>query len=175
MAPISSKRKRTAGEAVKIRSKRISFHLNGERRAIDVEPNDILLDVLREKLGVRSPKVGCERGECGTCTVLLDGRTVRSCLVLAIEADGRTITTVEGIGAKGPSPLQRVLIERNAFQCGFCAPGIVLAATELLERTAHPTREEIREALAGNLCRCTGYDSIVDAVEEAGRRGREEA
>jgi carbon-monoxide dehydrogenase small subunit len=154
---------------------RIGFRLNGEPRSLDVEPSDVLLDVLRERLGVKSPKAGCERGDCGASTVLMDGRSVRSCLILAIEADGHDLTTVEGLGAGELTPLQRAFVERNAFQCGYCAPGIVLAATELLGRNPHPTRDEIREAVAGNLCRCTGYEAIIDAVagvcgEEGGGR-----
>lgn len=147
----------------------ITVILNGETRTVDVEPNDILLDILRERLGVKSPKVGCERGDCGVCTVLLDGKPVRSCIILAVEADGHEITTVEGLGLNGLTRLQQTFIERNAFQCGFCAPGVVLAATALLRENPKPTDEEIREALAGNLCRCTGYDSIVEAVKAASR------
>jgi carbon-monoxide dehydrogenase small subunit len=157
-----------------IQKRTISLVLNGEPRTVDVAPSDILLDVLREKLGIKSPKVGCERGDCGVCTVLLDGKPVRSCIILAIEADGHEITTVEGIGKDGMTPLQQAFIERNAFQCGFCAPGVVLAATALLRDNPHPTDEEIREALAGNLCRCTGYDSIVEAIKAASRGGGHE-
>jgi len=150
--------------------KTISITLNGEHRSIDVAPSDILLDVLREKLGVKSPKIGCERGDCGACTILYDGKTVRSCLILAIEADGHEITTVEGLGRDGLTPLQQAFVDRNAFQCGFCAPGMVLAATELLRSNAHPTGEEIREAISGNLCRCTGYEPIVEAVRDVSRK-----
>jgi carbon-monoxide dehydrogenase small subunit len=145
-------------------SQTIMLTVNGERWDVDVDPNDVLLDVLRTKIGVKSPKIGCERGECGTCTVMLDGRTVRSCLVLAIEADGSDIVTVEGLARKGPTPLQRAFVDHNAFQCGFCAPGIVLTATELLESNPAPTEEDVKEAIAGNLCRCTGYTPIVEAV-----------
>ena len=146
---------------------RITLTVNGEVRTVDVEPHEILLDVLRNQLGVKSPKIGCEGGDCGTCTILLDGKTVRSCLILAIEADEHEITTVEGLSKNGPTPLQQAFIKHNAFQCGFCAPGIVLAATELLERTPHPTEEEVKEAISGNLCRCTGYQPIVKAVLDA--------
>jgi len=158
----------------KIARRTVTLTLNGETRTVDVSPSDILLDVLREKLGVKSPKAGCERGDCGVCTVLLDGKPVRSCLILAIEADGHEITTVEGLGKDGMTPLQQAFIERNAFQCGFCAPGIVLAATALLNENPNPTDQEIREALSGNLCRCTGYDSIVEAIKAASRGGRDE-
>jgi carbon-monoxide dehydrogenase small subunit len=146
----------------------ITLSVNGEGWSLDVEPNETLLEVLRTRVGIKSPKVGCERGDCGSCTVLLDGRTVRSCLVLAVEADACEIVTVEGLSRDGPNGLQRAFIEKNAFQCGFCAPGIVLAATELLERNPTPTDEEVREAISGNLCRCTGYEPIVEAILGAG-------
>jgi carbon-monoxide dehydrogenase small subunit len=146
----------------------ISIKLNGEMRTVDVEPPEILLDVLRDKLGIKSPKVGCERGDCGTCTVLLDGKPVRSCLILAIEADGHEIVTVEGLSRDGLTPLQQAFVDRNAFQCGFCAPGMVLAATALLEEHPNPSEEQIREAIGGNLCRCTGYEPIIDAIKSVG-------
>jgi carbon-monoxide dehydrogenase small subunit len=147
--------------------KKITLTLNGEERSVVVEANDVLLDVLREKLGVKSPKCGCERGDCGACAVLFNGRSVRSCLVLAIEADGQEIVTVEGISQNGLSKLQEAFIETNAFQCGFCAPGVIISATELIEKNPHPSKEEIQEALAGNLCRCTGYLPILEAVAKA--------
>ncbi|MDD5628065.1 MAG: (2Fe-2S)-binding protein [Elusimicrobia bacterium] len=143
----------------------IQLKLNGIQRRVDVEPNDVLVDVLRDKLGVKSPKVGCDRGDCGTCTVFLNGRTVRSCLVLAVEADGGEVMTLEGISQNGPTKLQKSFVERSSFQCGFCAPGMVLSATELLQNNPHPRRAEIQEALAGNLCRCTGYSPIIEAIE----------
>jgi aerobic-type carbon monoxide dehydrogenase small subunit (CoxS/CutS family) len=142
----------------------ITIVVNGEARPLEVHPNEVLLDVLRTRVGVKSPKIGCERGDCGSCTVLLDGSTVRSCLVLAVEVDGHEITTVEGIEHDGLTALQEMFIAHSSFQCGFCAPGIVLAAAELLAATPHPTAQEVREAIAGNLCRCTGYGPIVDAV-----------
>jgi aerobic-type carbon monoxide dehydrogenase small subunit (CoxS/CutS family) len=142
----------------------VSMKVNGEPWTVAAVPADVLLDVLRDRVGVKSPKVGCERGDCGSCTVLFDGRTVRSCLVLAVEAEGHEITTVEGIGLESLSELQNLFIERNSFQCGFCAPGIVLSATELLGRKANPSRADVQEALAGNLCRCTGYEPIIEAV-----------
>lgn len=143
---------------------RITLKLNNETRSVVVQPNDILLDVLREKLGVKSPKIGCERGDCGACTVLLDGKTVRSCLILAIEADGHEIVTVEGLSKESLTPVQQAFLEHNSFQCGFCAPGVVLAATELLQRQPRPTAEQIKETISGNLCRCTGYQSIIEAI-----------
>jgi carbon-monoxide dehydrogenase small subunit len=138
--------------------------INGESIPLEVWPNDVLLDVLRTRVGVKSPKIGCERGDCGSCTVLLDGKTVRSCLVLAVEVDGHEITTVEGIEHHGLTAVQEMFIEHSSFQCGFCAPGIVLAAAELMERTPHPSAHQVREAISGNLCRCTGYEPIVEAV-----------
>ncbi len=151
-------------------TKRITLKLNGETRAVDVEPNDLLLDLLRDKLGVKSPKIGCERGDCGACSVLLDGKSVRTCLILAIEADGHEVTTVEGLSRAGLTPVQQSFLEHDSFQCGFCAPGMVLAATELLGKNPHPSAEEVKEALAGNLCRCTGYQPIVDAVLAVSRK-----
>lgn len=144
--------------------KEISINLNFELRQVRVEPNETLLDVLRDKFGVKSPKCGCERGDCGACTVLLDGKAVRSCLILAIEVDGHDIVTVEGISRDKLSALQEAFIEYNSFQCGFCAPGIILAITELLEKNPHPNLMEIKEAMAGHLCRCTGYTPIFDAI-----------
>jgi carbon-monoxide dehydrogenase small subunit len=144
----------------------IEFRLNGARRSAQVAANDTLLEMLRDGLGVKSPKTGCDQGDCGACTVLMDGRSVRSCLVLAAEADGCDIVTLEGV-SENPSLLQREFARRNAFQCGFCAPGVVLAATELLSKNPHPAREEIQEAIGGNLCRCTGYLPIIEAIEAA--------
>ena len=144
--------------------KEISLILNNEPRNVQVETNEILLDVLRNKLGIKSPKCGCERGDCGACTVLLDGKAVRSCLILAVEAENHNITTLEGISKEKLSALQEAFIEFNSFQCGYCAPGIILAVTELLEKNPHPSLEEIKESIAGNLCRCTGYTPIFDAI-----------
>lgn len=152
--------------------KEISLILNYEPRTVMVAPNEILLDVLREKLGVKSPKCGCERGDCGACTVLLDGTCVRSCLVLAIEVDGHEITTVEGLSQDKLSVLQEAFIEFNSFQCGYCAPGIILAVTDLLEKHPHPSLEEIKESIAGNLCRCTGYTPIFDAIMAVSKEGK---
>lgn len=149
--------------------KEITLTVNGELWTIDVEPNEILLDALRNLIGVKSPKIGCERGDCGACTIFLDGKTVRSCLILAVEADGCEITTVEGLSSNGPTPLQQVFIERNSFQCGFCTPGVVLSATELLRKNHRPTEEEVSEAISGNLCRCTGYKPIIEAVLDVSR------
>lgn len=142
----------------------IKFILNSENRTIDVQPNETLLDVLRDKLGLKSPKCGCDRGDCGACAVLLNGRSVRSCLVFAIEVDGQEVRTLEGISAEKLSQLQEAFIAFNSFQCGYCAPGVIISATELLEHNPHPELEEIKEALSGNLCRCTGYKPIFEAI-----------
>jgi len=146
--------------------KKISIKLNGETRYVHVDPNEVLLDVLRDKLGTKSLKSGCERGDCGACAVLLNGKSVRSCLMLAIEVDGQEITTVEGLSKGGLTPLQESFIKHNSFQCGYCAPGIIISATELLMNNSQPTRDQIKEAIAGNLCRCTGYESIIEAIED---------
>lgn len=150
--------------------KKISFTLNDETRFVYVEPNETLLDVLRDKMGLKSPKSGCDNGDCGACTVWLNGKSVRSCIILAIEVEGQHITTIEGITKNGMTPLQQVLHERNAFQCGYCAPGMIMAATELMNNNPHPTKEEIQEAIAGNLCRCTGYTPIIDAILEVSKK-----
>ena len=148
----------------------ISFNLNSEKVSMDVEANDVLLDLLRGKLGIKSPKVGCDRGDCGTCTVRMNGKTVRSCLVLAVEANGAEIVTLEGANSnKLTQKLQKKFHENNSFQCGFCAPGVILSATELLEKNPKPTTHDIKEAIAGNLCRCTGYEPIIKAIEEASK------
>ena len=149
----------------------LSIKVNGEQWDLNVSPADVLLDVLREQVGTKSPKIGCERGDCGSCTVVIDDRSVRSCLVLAIEVDGHEVTTVEGISYEGMSKLQDLFISNNSFQCGFCAPGIVMAATELLDNNDNPTRHDVQEALAGNLCRCTGYEPIIEAVLDAAKGG----
>ncbi|HRS53496.1 MAG TPA: (2Fe-2S)-binding protein [Bacteroidales bacterium] len=149
----------------------ITFKLNGEIRNITVNNNDILLDVLRDKLGIKSPKCGCERGDCGACTILIDNKGVRSSLILAVEVDGHEITTVEGLSNQDITILQKNFVEMNSFQCGFCAPGVIISTHELLMNNPHPSKEEIKEALAGNLCRCTGYTPIIDAVIETSKKG----
>lgn len=150
----------------------IKINVNGDVRELDVHPGDTLLEALRDKLGVKSPKCGCDMGDCGSCTVMLDGFSVRSCLVLAVEADGRAVTTVEGLGRGGLTDLQEAFIRHNSFQCGFCAPGMVMAATELLDDNPDPSEGQVREAIAGNLCRCTGYEPIVRAILECARERR---
>jgi aerobic-type carbon monoxide dehydrogenase small subunit (CoxS/CutS family) len=151
----------------------ISLRVNGEDRDAVVPAHRTLLEVLREDLCLTGTKHGCELGECGTCTVLVDGEPVLSCLALPSECQGHAITTVEGMAAGGRlHPLQQAFAELGAAQCGYCTPGILLTAQALLAERAMPTRDEIREALAGNLCRCTGYTKILDAVELAALRMR---
>jgi aerobic carbon-monoxide dehydrogenase small subunit len=150
----------------------IELRVNGESWPLEVEAADLLLEVLRGQVGVTSPKPGCERGDCGSCTVLLDGRSVRSCLILAVEVDGQDVITVEGLGDDGLTELQQRMLELSAFQCGYCAPGIVLAATELLADDPAPSRHDVEHAIAGNLCRCTGYRPIVDAILAAANERR---
>lgn len=150
---------------------RLSLTVNEEVHDVLVPVEKTLLEVLREDLGLTGTKHGCELGECGTCTVLVDGEPVLSCLALPIELQGRRITTVEGLARDGGlHPLQTAFVELGAAQCGYCTPGMLLTAAALLERVGRPSRQQIREALAGNLCRCTGYTKILDAVELAARR-----
>jgi carbon-monoxide dehydrogenase small subunit len=149
---------------------RVRFTVNGQEHVVDdVWPGESLLFLLRERCGLPGSKNACEQGECGSCTVYLDGRTVCSCLVAAGQADGRTVRTVEGLAAGDRlHPLQRAFVEAGAVQCGFCTPGLLMQAHDLLEHTSgSPTDAEIREALAGNLCRCTGYEKIIEAVRQA--------
>jgi carbon-monoxide dehydrogenase small subunit len=154
---------------------RVSLRVNGADVAADCWEGESLLFALREKLGYPGSKNACEQGECGSCSVLLDGVLVCSCLVLAAQADGHDVTTVEGLaGPDGDAqlhPMQRAFVEAGAVQCGFCTPGLVVAAADLLERSHDPSDDEIREALSGNLCRCTGYEKIFDAVRMAARGG----
>src|ERR671924_2057675 len=147
---------------------KISLTVNGEPRETEIWPGESLLYALRERLGLPGSKNACEQGECGSCSVLLDGTLVCSCLVLAAQADGHEVVTVEGLAAEGRlHPVQGAFADAGAVQCGFCTPGFVVAAADLLERIPEPTDDEIREALSGNLCRCTGYEKILDAVRTA--------
>jgi carbon-monoxide dehydrogenase small subunit len=149
-------------------SEQIALKLNGEPVEVAFAPYKTLLEVLREDLGLTGTKHGCELGECGACTVLLDDEPVLSCLVLGLECDGRSVLTVEGLARKSElHPLQRAFAELGGSQCGYCSPGMLVSAKALLDKKPCPTRDEIRHALSGNLCRCTGYNQILDAVESA--------
>lgn len=154
---------------------KVSFVINGKREEREIHPNISLLDLLRDHLGLTGTKKGCEIGECGTCTVIVDGKPVNACLVLAPKVDGKEIITIEGIGEEGKlHPLQKAFLTHGAVQCGFCTPGMILAAKALLDRNPHPSREEIKDAISGNLCRCTGYLQIVEAIEATGNGGKGE-
>ncbi len=145
--------------------KGIILKVNGEEREVRVEPRQTLLDTLRNDLGLTGTKEGCGNGNCGTCTVLLNGKAVSSCLVFTVEAEGQEITTIEGLAVAGKiHPLQRAFVEEGAIQCGFCTPGMILTAKAFLDANPHPTEIQVRQAIAGNLCRCTGYDKIVQAI-----------
>lgn len=153
----------------------LEFTLNGETVEVAFAPHKTLLEVLREDLSLMGTKHGCELGECGTCAVLLDGRSVLSCLVLGLDIEGRAVETIEGMNEGGQlHPLQDTFADTGAAQCGYCTPGFLLVAKELLKNNPRPTREEIKEALSGNLCRCTGYIKIYEAVEMAAARMRGE-
>ena len=150
----------------------ITLSINGQSEEVLVPSNMTVLHLLREELGLIGTKNGCEAGECGACTVLVDGEPVNSCLSLAVEMDGREITTIEGLSNNGKlTPLQQAFAELNAVQCGYCTPGMLMAATALLNRNPNPTEEDIQKALVGNLCRCTGYQRIIDAIMKASRQG----
>jgi len=145
---------------------RVRFVVNGRKVACEVAPRDTLVDCLRDKLELTGTHAGCEMGACGACLVQIDGRAVHSCLVFAVQADGATINTIEGLTESGViADLQAEFHRRNALQCGFCTPGMLINAHELLSQVAQPCREEIRDALSGNYCRCTGYEAIVDAID----------
>jgi carbon-monoxide dehydrogenase small subunit len=149
-------------------SARVHCRINGRETTLDVRPHHSLLDVLRDQVGLTGTKECCAEGECGACTVLLGNRSVTSCLVLAAEVDGEHITTIEGLASDNqPSRLQRAFVDAGAVQCGFCIPGMVMSAEALLRSTPNPTREQVEEGLAGNLCRCAGYSRIVEAVLRA--------
>jgi aerobic-type carbon monoxide dehydrogenase small subunit (CoxS/CutS family) len=145
----------------------ITLTVNGEERTVTTAANRTLLQLLREDLGLTGTKDGCSEGECGACTVIMDGKPVNTCLVLAPQADGRTIVTIEGIGSRRePHPLQTAFVEQGAVQCGYCIPGIIMSSYALLQQNLEPSDEDIRRAIAGNLCRCTGYTKIVAAVRK---------
>ncbi len=151
----------------------IKFVVNKKPYILNVDPSERLLDVLRNRLGFMGTKEGCGEGECGACTVIIDGKTVNSCLLLAAQTDGCEITTIEGVGnRRSPHPVQKAFVEVGAVQCGFCTPGMVLSAKNLLDKNAHPSDEEIGIAMSGNLCRCTGYDKILRAVKRVAEEGK---
>jgi carbon-monoxide dehydrogenase small subunit len=153
---------------------KITITINGRREEITPRPNRTLLDVLREDFALTGAKRGCEAGECGACTVLLNGKPVNSCLVLAIELDGAEVVTIEGLGGQGAlDPLQQAFIDNFALQCGYCTPGMILMGKALLAKNPHPSEDEVREYISGNLCRCTGYENIVKAIMAVaeGRKG----
>ena len=153
-----------------MKSKNITLKVNGDAYNLTVDTRMTLLEAIREKIGLTGTKDGCGVGECGTCTVLMDGKPIYSCLMLAVEADGKEILTIEGLATpEGLHPIQKAFIEHGAVQCGFCTPGMILSAKALLDENPNPTKEEIKEAISGNLCRCTGYQKIIEAIEEAGR------
>lgn len=153
--------------------KTIELNVNGKDYKVEVDGTITLAQLLRDELGLMGTKVGCGEGECGACTVMMDGETVLSCLILAFQADGSKIVTIEGVGGKfGDNIIQQAFIEVGAVQCGFCTPGMVLSAKTLLSRNLNPTEEEIREAISGNICRCTGYEKIVEAIKLAADRMR---
>ena len=150
----------------------VALTVNGEHRAAEIEPRQLLVYFLRDQLGLKGTNVGCDTSSCGACTVLLDGESVKSCTVLALQADGTDVTTIEGLATgDGLHPVQQAFQEQHALQCGFCTPGFVLATVSLLRENPRPSEEEIRHALEGNLCRCTGYHNIVRAVEAAAEAG----
>ena len=147
----------------------VSVVVNGEPRSLEVEGRTLLVHALRDGLGLTGTHIGCDTSQCGACTVLLDGRAVKSCTVLAHQAEDREITTIEGLAANGElHPLQRAFVEHHGLQCGFCTPGVILTAADLLSRDASPSDDTIRHALRGNLCRCTGYQGIVESIRAAG-------
>ena len=149
----------------------IGLTVNGVRHELAVEPRRLLVDCLRDDLGLTGTHTGCEHGVCGTCTVLVDGESVRSCLMLAVQADGATVTTVEALASDGAlHPLQQAFREAQGLQCGFCTPGMLMLASELLRDNPSPSEAEIREAISANLCRCTGYQGIVEAIQLAAQR-----
>ena len=148
--------------------KRVSLAVNGVRHELDLEPRELLVYVLRDRLGLTGTNVGCDTSSCGACTVMLNGESVKACTVLGVQADGTELTTIEGMASNGAlHPIQQAFHEAHGLQCGYCTPGMVMAAASLLAQTPDPSEEQIRHALEGNLCRCTGYQNIVEAVRSA--------
>lgn len=154
----------------------VAFEVNGKPYSLHISDDRSLLDVLREDLGLTGTKKGCDKGDCGACTVLLNGRPVNACLLLAVQADSQKITTIEGIAHEDKlDPIQTAFIEKGAVQCGFCTPGMILTAKSLLEENPRPTRNEIQKGISGNLCRCTGYVQIIDAIQAASEAKEKDA
>jgi aerobic-type carbon monoxide dehydrogenase small subunit (CoxS/CutS family) len=148
----------------------LTMKVNNQPVTVEIEPDELLVDVLRDRLGLTGTKIGCSEGECGACTVIMDGKPVLSCLLPALRAQGREITTIEGLtDGETLHPLQQAFVEVGAVQCGYCIPGFIMSAKALLDVNPHPTRDEIKEAIAGNLCRCTGYIKIIEAIEAAAK------
>lgn len=153
----------------------IKLHINGKDHHSEVEPRLLLVHYLRDTLGLTGTHVGCETSLCGACTVLLDGKAVKSCTMLAVQADGASITTIEGLATNGNlHPVQEGFWEKHGLQCGYCTPGMIITASALLESNPNPTEDEIRESIAGNICRCTGYQHIVDAIQYAAKKMKSE-
>ena len=154
----------------------VALVVNGVARTVEVEPRRLLVELLREDLGLTGTHVGCDTSQCGACTVVVDGSAMKSCTMLAVQADGSAVTTIEGLAPDGGlHPLQQAFWDKHGLQCGFCTPGMIMAATDLLGREADPSDEQIRHAIDGNLCRCTGYQNIVAAIREAARTTRDGA
>jgi carbon-monoxide dehydrogenase small subunit len=155
--------------------KEITITVNGQQHTLEVEPRLLLVHMIREVLNLTGTHIGCDTSSCGACTILLDGKSIKSCTVLAVQANGKSITTIEGVAQDGQlSPLQEGFKENHGLHCGFCTPGMILRATELLAQNPNPTEDEIRWGIAGNLCRCTGYNNIVKAIQYAGAKIRGE-
>jgi aerobic carbon-monoxide dehydrogenase small subunit len=153
----------------------LSLVVNGESCSLEVEPRTLLVHALRDELGLTGTHIGCDTSQCGACTVLLDGRAVKSCTMLALQAEGAEVTTIEGLSSNGEMhPVQRAFVEHHGLQCGFCTPGVILTSVDLLSHDAEPSHATIRHALRGNLCRCTGYQTIVESVHAAGDALRNE-
>jgi carbon-monoxide dehydrogenase small subunit len=175
MLDVSKRTDGTGGEVTARRQSRtqlISLCVNGEWREVAVKPRNMLIEVIRDSVGLTGSKASCESGTCGACTVLVEGRPVLGCITLAVECDGKQIETVEGLAdGEKLSDIQEAFLDQGAVQCGFCTPGMLMSATALLRRNPKPTREDINKALEGNLCRCTGYNAIVDAVLQASGQG----
>ena len=152
----------------------VNLRVNGNQHDVLVAPNETLADAVRRRLGLTGTKISCNQGDCGACTVLIDGKSQLSCITLAVSCEGKDIRTIEGLETNGElDPIQRAILEKQGVQCGFCTPGVIMSARGLLDENPHPTREEIKRGLSGNLCRCTGYTKIIEAVESVANAGRD--